>query len=469
MNKENLRLLQQRVTLLRSEGKYKETIESCYYLLKCGIESNDYKSILTAHINNAASYYCIGDLEEAFKSIDSYDRVCSKYGDDSDKLNLYNTLFVLYEYNNDYYKAKETLIKSIDLGKKLEKYNIVSNAYSNYSHILINELNYKEALEMGKIGLEMAKLHKPASMILKIRVQLNIILAQIGLKNFDVSGQLLEQIINDPILDSFIREKVQCHILQGEWYSNQNLYMEAFKSLTYAKELVESYDDLYLLKEIQEKRCKMCELMNDIPQGYLVQREYIELLNLINEKKLAITALKLDIKHNIAAIERKANTDYLTGLYNRSYLEAATTDWLKEASVEKESIACIVFDIDNFKGINDKYGHLLGDDVIKQISKSCSSIISDHDLIGRYGGDEFVIVLRRSSLEDGYEIAKRLKHKLLNLNIKKSEKTIPINVSMGVADNLNGSILSFNDLFHLADMRLYKAKQNGKDQICAFG
>ena len=145
MNKENLRLLQQRVTLLRSEGKYKEAIESCYYLLKCGIESNDYKSILTAHINNAASYYCIGDIEEALKSIDLYDKVCSKHGDDADKLNLYNTLFILYEYNNDYYKAKQTLEKSIELGKTLEKYNIVSNGYSNYSHILINESNYKES------------------------------------------------------------------------------------------------------------------------------------------------------------------------------------------------------------------------------------------------------------------------------------------------------------------------------------
>ncbi len=469
MIKENLRLLQQKVTLLRSEGKYKETIESSYYLLKCGIESNDYKSILTAHINNAASYYCIGDIEEALKSIDAYDKVCSKHGDDVDKLNLYNTLFILYEYNNDYYKAKQTLEKSIELGKILEKYNIVSNGYSNYSHILINESNYKEALEMGKIGLDMAKLHKPSSAILEIRVKLNIILAHIRLKNFEVSGLLIDQIINDPTLDSFIREKAQCHMLQGEWYSNQNLYTKAFESLTYAKELVESYGDLYLLKEIQEKRCKLCELMNDIPQGYLAQREYIELLNLINKKELAITALKFDIKHNISAIERKANTDYLTGLYNRSYLETTTTDWLNKASMKKESIACIVFDIDDFKGINDEYGHLLGDEVIKQISKSCLSIIREEDLIGRYGGDEFVIVLRGSSLEDGKEVAERLKNKLKNLNIKNCGKIIPIKISIGVADNLNGSILSFNDLFHIADMRLYKAKQNGKDQICALG
>ncbi len=467
MMNEDLSLLQKKVTLLRSEGKYKETIESCYYLLKSGVESNDYKSILTAHINTAVSYYCIGDIEEAFKSIELYDKICSNHGDDLDKLNLYNTLFIIYEYNKDFYKAKETLKKSIALGKKLEKYNMVSNGYSNYSHVLIGELNYMEALTMGEIGLEFAKLHKPESTILEIRVKLNIAAAHIGLKDFNRSKILIEEIINYNTIESFPREKAQCYMLQGEWYSNQDLYVKAFESLTYAKEMVKSYNDIYILKEIEERRCELCELMNDSSLGYKVQREYISLLKQISEKELAITALKLNIKHNIAAIERKANTDYLTGLYNRSYLETTTNEWLNKSFVEKENIACIVFDIDNFKSINDRYGHLLGDTVIKQIGNCCSTIIREEDLIARYGGDEFVIILRRALLKDGKEIAERVKRKLANLNIKKDGNNIPIRVSIGVADNANNSVVSFKELFHLADMNLYKAKENGKNQIYA--
>lgn len=466
MDNEKLQLLQQKVTLLRSEGKYKETIEACYCLLENGIESNDYKSILTAYVNSAVSYYCIGDIEEAFKCIELYDSICIQYGDDLDRLNLYNVLFILYDYNNDYYKAKKTLEETIDLGIKLKQYNVVSSAYSNYSHVLNNELRYKDALEVGKLGLDTAKLHKPYSAILEIRVQLNIIFSYIKLKEIDVARQLLNEVINNPILDSFIREKAQCYMLKGEFYFDQNFYKEAFKAFTYAKNLVETYNDINLLNEIQEKRCRLCELMNDIQQGYLVQREYIEVLNVVIKKKLAMTALKLDIKHNISDIEKKANTDYLTGLYNRSYLERTTNDWLKEATIKKQSIACIIFDIDNFKGINDKYGHLLGDEVIKAISKCCNGIIRSDDLVSRYGGDEFVIILKDSTLQDGEEIAKRLKENLRKINIQKHDNIISIQVSIGVADNLNGTVLTFNDLFHLADMRLYKAKQNGKNQIC---
>lgn len=305
MNIEDLKLLQQKVTLLRSQGKYKETIESSYFLLESGIKLKDYKSILTAHINIAASYYCLGDLEEAFISIDLYDKICDKHGDELDMLNLYNTLFVLYEYNKDYEKAKQTLEKSIELGKRLKQYNIVSNGYSNLSHLFMKGFNYSEALRMAEIGLEMAKLHKPESLILQLRVKLNIASAYIGLKNYESSKDLINKMIDEEILDTFKREKVQCYILLGEWNEKQGNYMEAFESLTKAKEIVESYEDLYLLKDVQESRCRLCELMEDIQQGYLVQREYIALLNLISERELEITALKFDIKRNMTAIEKK--------------------------------------------------------------------------------------------------------------------------------------------------------------------
>lgn len=465
MDKENLRLLQQKVTLLRSEGKYKETIETCYHLLECGIEAVDYKSILTAYINIAASCYCIGDMEEAFNSIELYDKICDEHGDEIDKLNQYNTLFLLYEFNKDIAKAKQTLDKSIVLGKRLEKYNIVSNGYSNYSHLFLCESNYIEALKMGELGLEMAKLHEPESLILGIRVKLNIASAYIGLKDLEASEILINEILDEVIIDSFIREKAQCYILKGKWYETKKQYIESFEAMTYAKKLVESYNDLYMLKEILETRCRLCELMNDIQQGYTAQRDYISILNLISEKELANIILKFDIKHNLSAIQKQANTDYLTGLFNRNYLETTTNDWLKKAVKLKENIVCIVFDIDNFKGINDEYGHLFGDEVIKEISRSCSAIIREEDLIGRYGGDEFVIILRRSSLEYGKKIADRVRDELSNLTVSRGKNTIPIKASVGVADSSNGSILSFTELFHLADMRLYKAKENGKDQI----
>lgn len=465
MDRDGLKLLQEKVTLLRSEGKYKETIESSYELLEQGKQFLDYKSILTSYINTAVSYYCIGDMEKALTSIELYDQICDKHGDEIDKLNLYNTLFLIYEYNKNLDKAKLTLEKTIELGKKLEKYNIVSNAYSNYSHILIYEENFKAALEMGQLGLEMAGLHQPYSLILEIRVKLNIIGAYIGLKDFETAKLLIEEIRNFKALDSFIREKAQFQDLQGEWNFNQKKYSEAYIDFTLAKEIVESYNDLYLLKEIQEKRCKTCELMGDITLGFKIQKEYILLLKAINKQELEVTALKLDIKHDITVMERKANTDYLTGLYNKKYLEETTNQWLNQKSFIREDIVLIVFDIDDFKNINDKYGHLTGDEVIKQIGKSCSTIIREEDLIGRYGGDEFVIVLRGSSVADGKEIAERIKNKLSKLKVEDNGKIISVKASIGLSHNSKAAIKDFNELFRLADIELYKVKQSGKNKI----
>ena len=469
MLEEELVILQNKILKLRTEGKYKKTIENCYDLIEYGKQLKNHKSLLIAYMNLAASYYCIGDIEASFNSLQAHKEICDKHGDQSDILGSYNVLVLLYIYNKDFRKAKNILVKSIALGKKLKKYNIVSNGYSNYSHISMVEEDYLKALEMANIGLEMAKLHEPITPILELRVKLNIAKALIGLEDFDASRTLIDEMINDPILDFFIREKANCHDLQGHWYSKQKLYGQAFQAFTQAKVLVESYKDDYLLKEIQEERCKLCELMEDINLGYKVQKEYIGLLKEISKSELESVALKLQIKQSITSLEKKANTDYLTGIYNRNYMEITTNIILEQANKNNGSIICIVFDIDEFKSINDEHGHLFGDEVIKQVSKACSSILRENDLFARFGGDEFVVILTDIELEDGEKKATQILEIVRNLIIRKDEKIIPITISIGITDSITCTARYFNDLFKIADLRLYKAKNNGINQVCVVG
>lgn len=466
MLKEDLTILEQEVITLRAQGKYQETIENCYDLLKSGMKIKDYKALLIAYMNLAASYYCIGDIEAAFKSIEAHKEICAKHGDKSDILGSHNVMFLLYIYNKDLDKAKITLEKSINLGKELKKYNIVSNGYSNYSHICMIEEDYNKALIMASFGIEMAKLHVPFSPILELRVKLNIAKSLIGLKNFEASKSLINDMINDPILESFIREKAQCYDLQGYWYNKQQLYRQAFDSYSHAKTLANVENDIYFIKTIQEERCKLCELMKDISLGYKVAKEYILLLKEISQSELALVALKLKIKYSVATLEKTANTDYLTGIYNRNYMERTTNSLLANANDNNESIICIVFDIDRFKYINDEYGHLFGDEVIKQVSKACSSILREEDLFARFGGDEFVVILKTIAIKDGEKKADQILEIVRDLNIHKHGKHIPITISIGVADNLNCNASYFDKLFNAADLRMYKAKKSGKNQVC---
>lgn len=465
MSDGDLNLLKQEVYDKRSEGKYRETIEKGYILLDQAKRSGDSKAILSAYLNIAASYYFIGDIEEAFRCIESYREVCDVQGDEEDHISLYHVLYLLYEYNKDYAKAKETLRKTIQTGEQLHRHKLMSVAYGNMSHVYLMEERFAEALEAANKSLEHAEKSAELKPIRLMRIKMNMIKASVGLGNFSDSGKLLDNLSQDPILEDFMPEKAQYLTIQGAWFAGQKRYKEAFSAYTAAKGIAEKYKDTRLMQSIEKERCQLCELMGDIPLGYSVQKQYIQLLNEIHDRELALAALKLDIKHNIVEYERKANTDYLTGLYNRSYIEITTNKWLKKASATHEKVLCLAFDIDDFKSINDSNGHLFGDEAIKLVSHACSMVFREEDLVGRYGGDEFVILIKGASLEIGEKKALQLQKTLAEIRVEGSAIATPLTISVGISDNVNGKVTSFTELFHMADTCLYKAKRNGKNQV----
>ena len=160
--------------------------------------------------------------------------------------------------------------------------------------------------------------------------------------------------------------------------------------------------------------------------------------------------------------------DYLTGVFNRKYLEETTDLWLHEALETKSRVVCIAFDIDNLKAINDTYGHLIGDKAIKFVANICMSDIRKEDLLARFGGDEFVLVMRDISLEQAERKASLLAKKIEELSQTTVELPTQVTISVGLGDNTIRDVHNFKDLFHLADLALYKAKKNGKNQVVSF-
>ena len=312
----------------------------------------------------------------------------------------------------------------------------------------------------------MAKLHEPRTPILEFRVKLNIANAMIGMDDLKRVDPLVNEMVNDPLLDSFIREKTQVHDLYGRFLMKKKMYTEALQAYDIAKELAESYNDRNLLKGILEKQCKLCDLLEDVQRGYKAQQAYIALLSDLRQHEIAMAAVKLGVKHKISTIERRANTDFLTGLYNRSYMETTTDKWLAEAAKTGENIACIALDLDNLKSLNDTYGHIFGDSMIKKIGQTCVGQIRTDDLMGRFGGDEFAIIMRSLSIEKAHQKAKNLLEAVRSLKIEKDGIYISLTASVGIADNANGTIQTFTELFHQADLALYEAKEGGKNRIC---
>jgi diguanylate cyclase (GGDEF)-like protein len=168
---------------------------------------------------------------------------------------------------------------------------------------------------------------------------------------------------------------------------------------------------------------------------------------------------ELEFQKNIAKnFYKKSIKDSMTGLYNKEYVFSL----LKNNS---NPYSLIIIDIDDFKLVNDKHGHLIGDKVIRHVSNCLKSNIRNSDIISRYGGDEFLIVLFNCPIENAKNIANNIKNVIENKNTLK-EHNLNISISIGIHSSNNSC--NFKEIFDFADKSLYYAKKNGKSQIIVY-
>lgn len=164
-----------------------------------------------------------------------------------------------------------------------------------------------------------------------------------------------------------------------------------------------------------------------------------------------------------------AYMDKLTGLYNRKYISEVLEVEFKRAKALHSNFAVIMFDIDNFKKVNDTYGHDGGDYVLAQLGLQVkASGLRERDLAGRYGGEEFIVVLTNSSEQQAAELAERIRKKIENFAFVYDGQRIPVTVSMGVAE-IKKDHADSNDLYRASDKALYESKRSGKNKVTIAG
>jgi diguanylate cyclase (GGDEF)-like protein len=166
-----------------------------------------------------------------------------------------------------------------------------------------------------------------------------------------------------------------------------------------------------------------------------------------------------------AQLDELSYTDLLTGLPNRRFIQECMSAENSRRSRYKRPYTIIFGDVDNFKSINDNYGHEAGDQVLKAIAVKMRSILRSEDIAGRWGGEEFLIVVPESDEKKGLEAAERIRKAIANTPISYRNHDISVTMSFGVETVLTeGGIEEFIDN---ADRKLYAAKRNGKNQCVA--
>jgi len=183
-------------------------------------------------------------------------------------------------------------------------------------------------------------------------------------------------------------------------------------------------------------------------------------LGLIAEKIETLTQREV-YKRN-AQLMQIARRDGLTNLYNRRYMLEALNDEWERAKRYKTVYSVILFDIDHFKQINDVYGHLVGDEVLKDISKLVVGVVRETDKIGRWGGEEFLILCPETKKEDAWTVAEKLRKVIEGYHFSIDKN---ITISAGIAEYNNDD--DIEDLIKRVDEKLYEAKNQGRNRIVA--
>ncbi len=180
-----------------------------------------------------------------------------------------------------------------------------------------------------------------------------------------------------------------------------------------------------------------------------------------------ITLLQRSLRH--AQLVTDSRADSKTGLLNAATWEHEAAAEVGRAVRTRLALAVALLDIDRFKVINDTYGHLVGDQVIKEIARTLSSMLREYDQAGRFGGEEFSLLLPQTRAVDAFRIAERVRANIAGLSIIAPGATggerVHVTVSIGVAALDSGSVRKLNELMAAADAALYRAKSGGRDQV----
>jgi len=229
---------------------------------------------------------------------------------------------------------------------------------------------------------------------------------------------------------------------------------------TIASEVIDAGAYDYLPKNKISKKSLFRSITNTVEKFDLEKK-----IKLAQGKLAEMSSLEREMKQAQIQLAEMSTRDELTGLYNRRYFIESLERELARAKRYKRNLGFCMIDLDKFKDINDTYGHLAGDMILSAIGKMFDEHFRQGDLICRYGGEEFAVILPDTSLKSAMAVCERLRKKVFSHRFKYNSSDVSISVSIGIALYNNLVHRSPVELVSAADQALYRAKKEGRNSV----
>jgi diguanylate cyclase (GGDEF)-like protein len=264
-------------------------------------------------------------------------------------------------------------------------------------------------------------------------------------------------IVTDPARHALLWMLVVAACAVVRWAVNEGLVLTAIKGS----------DPAVRLRDVQFDRETM---YNDITELCVAVLVTFCVANSVIALAFAfpfVTLLQRSLRHE--QLLKDSRADSKTGLLNAATWEREATAEVARAVRTRTPVAVALLDLDRFKAINDTYGHLTGDQVLKEVARTLDTLLREYDLAGRFGGEEFALLLPHTRSTDAFRIAERVRSSVAALRFiapgASGGERVSVTVSIGVAALDSGDQREFNALMAAADAALYRAKASGRDQV----
>ncbi len=261
---------------------------------------------------------------------------------------------------------------------------------------------------------------------------------------------------------NILKEKDSPHLVLLDWM------MPGIDGLELCKRLRQSGDNTYHYIILLTGRDSKEDIIGGLNAGaddYITKPFMPEELEMRLRVGKRILNLQQSLNEALEVQRYQAQHDPLTGIFNHAQILNILEKELNRAKRQNGNLAVIMGDLDHFKKVNDIYGHVAGDAVLVEIAARVKNNIRTYDSAGRYGGEEFLLVLPGCSAEEAMIIAHRILESISKEPVMFNSTPIKVTISLGVAVHGTGDNTSTTELVQLADTALYKAKQNGRNRV----
>lgn len=406
----------------------------------------------------------LGRVNEIETYLSVYKTYCDKYGDDLAKLKLNSLIGFISASMEDYKTAVYHYEAAIAIASKLEDIPRTTNLLINLQNVYLDLKQIGPALKCSDHLKQIFKEDRNAfSTLSYCAYLLNYMTILIEQNQIDQIPSLMAEVEQVDGYEKLKREQMYSAYLKGRYYELKNILSKAIKQFENAYTILEETKEApyykRVLKHLIENNKKLC----NFEQATFYADLLIADLENIERKTLQTKTIELSKQLKFTEMQELIHFDSLTNIHNRRYLEIQGEKWIKQAKQENLNITCAIIDIDNFKCINDQYGHTFGDEVLKFFAHYLNEAMEENMMCARLGGDEFVVLARYK--EDSEQLFLQLFEKLQGVSLPKGNLTVRVEISMGVSSLLSCKEANLVELIDMADKALYKTKSNGKDNI----